>query len=412
MAGLMLADLGATVVKVEPPRGDPYRRFGKPYGDSSLLFKAANTNKTSVAIDLKSDEGRAALFELLTDADVLITNWRPSVAPKMGLTPERVRTDFPQLIWCRISGYGQDGPRSGLPAYDGIVQARSGSAISGTDAPLNTNNNVADKVSAMFAAQTITAALHQRERTGTGSICDMAMVDAMAYFYGADISAGHRVVGAEIDTDVAVQVLSDSNFATAQGYLTLAPVSGRQLRRAMESAARTVRPAAVGVRQSALQANGQVRSVRGDMHASRRTMASLWSVERTLASFERSLRPADKLASDLGRVLNKRISVKIGPIKPKGFTIRQVLEGPQKIAKKLLRPLEKLANKALQPIMKKIKVRLPVPKALTQFSNKLNRLPANLTPLSRSIDRISPSFDNGLTQRADRFTQLVKQRIR
>jgi crotonobetainyl-CoA:carnitine CoA-transferase CaiB-like acyl-CoA transferase len=236
MAGMMLADLGATVIKVEPPRGDPYRRFGKPYGDSSLLFKAANGNKTSVALDLKTDEGIAALFELLADADVLITNWRPAVAPKMGLTPERVRSEFPKLIWCRVSGYGQDGPRSDLPAYDGIVQARSGSAISGTDEPMNTNNNIADKVSAMLAAQTITAALHQRERTGTGSICDMAMVDAMAYFYGADISAGHRVVGAEPDTDIAVQVLSDSNFPTAEGYLTLAPVTGRQLRRSMESA--------------------------------------------------------------------------------------------------------------------------------------------------------------------------------
>ena len=236
MAGMMLADLGATVIKVEPPRGDPYRRFGKVYGDSSLLFKAANANKTSVALDLKSEDGIAALFDLLADADVLITNWRPAVAPKMGLTPERVRSEFPNLIWCRVSGYGQDGPRSDLPAYDGIVQARSGSAISGTESPVNTNNNVADKVSAMFAAQTITAALHQRERTGTGSICDMAMVDAMAYFYGADISAGHRIVDQAVDTDVAVQVLSDSNFPTAEGYLTLAPVSGRQIRRAMESA--------------------------------------------------------------------------------------------------------------------------------------------------------------------------------
>lgn len=236
LAGMMLADLGAAVVKVEPPRGDPYRRFGRPYGDSSLLFKAANTNKTSVSLDLKSDEGIAALFDLLGDADVLITNWRPSVAPKMGLTPERVRADFPNLIWCRVSGYGQDGPRSDLPAYDGIVQARSGAVVSGTTEPMNTNNNVADKVSAMFAAQTITAALHQRERTGTGSICDLAMVDAMAYFYGADISAGHRVVDAAPDDDVAVQVLSDSNFPTAEGYLTLAPVTGRQLRRAMESA--------------------------------------------------------------------------------------------------------------------------------------------------------------------------------
>lgn len=236
LASMMLADLGAEVIKVEPPRGDPYRRFGTPYGDSSLLFKATNANKVSVTLDLKSDEGIAALHELLADADVLITNWRPSVAPRMGLTAERVRQDYPQLIWCRVSGYGQDGPRADLPAYDGIVQARSGSALSGSSTPLNTNNNVADKVSAMFAAQTITAALHQRQRTGTGAVCDMAMVDAMAYFYGADISAGHRIEGQEPNGDVAIQVLSDSNFPTAEGHLTLAPVTGRQLRRAMESA--------------------------------------------------------------------------------------------------------------------------------------------------------------------------------
>ena len=238
MASMILADLGASVTKVEPPRGDPYRRFGRSYGDSSLLFKATNQNKTSVALDLKSDEGIADLFALLADADVLITNWRPSVAPKMGLTAERVRKDFPRLVWVRVSGYGQNGPRAELPAYDGIVQARSGSALSGTEEPMNTNNSIADKVSAMFAAQTITAALHQRERTGAGSVCDLAMVDALAYFYGADISAGHRIVGAEPDLVVGSTVLRDSTFETAEGYINLAPVTGRQLRRALEAAGR------------------------------------------------------------------------------------------------------------------------------------------------------------------------------
>lgn len=237
-ASMILADLGATVIKVEPPRGDPYRRFGRAYGDSSLLFKATNQNKSSVALDLKSEQGVAELFDLLSDADVLITNWRPSVAPKMGLTPERVREEFPRLIWARVSGYGQDGPRAELPAYDGIVQARSGAALSGTVEPMNTNNNIADKVSAMFAAQTITAALHQRERTGAGSICDLAMVDALAYFYGADISAGHRVVDTDPDLSVGRTVVSDPTFETAEGYLTLAPVTGRQIRRALEAAGR------------------------------------------------------------------------------------------------------------------------------------------------------------------------------
>jgi len=101
---------------------------------------------------------------------VLITNWRPGVAERMGLTAEQVREDFPQLVWVRVSGYGPDGPRAGLPAFDGIVQARSGAMVSGVETPINVNNAVADKVSAMFAAQTVTAALHQRVNTGTGVV--------------------------------------------------------------------------------------------------------------------------------------------------------------------------------------------------------------------------------------------------
>lgn len=234
--GMILADLGAEVIKVEPPRGDPYRRMGKAYGDSGLLFKATNQNKQSVTIDLKSEDGSARFFELLQDADILLTNWRPTVAPSLGITEERIRADFPNLIWVRVSGYGQHGPDSGLPAYDGIIQARSGSAVSNSDAPANVNNNVADKVSAMFAAQTATAAVVQRVASGTGSICDVAMVDAMAYFYGADISAGHRMVGREVDYGPAQASGNDATFATADGWLALAPVSGRQVRRAMEAA--------------------------------------------------------------------------------------------------------------------------------------------------------------------------------
>ena len=236
MAGLMMADLGADVIKVEPPRGDPYRRVGRSYGGSSLQFRAANQNKRNVVLDLKSDDGLAAFHELLRGADVLITNWRPAVAERMGLTAASVRADFPQLIWVRVSGYGPDGPRSELPAYDGIVQARSGSQLSGTAEPMNTNNNVADKVSAMFAAQTITAALHQRTRTGTGTVCDVAMVDAMAYFYGADIAAGHRIADTEPDLGVGDQAAGSLMLETAEGYLTLSPVSGAQLRRSLEAA--------------------------------------------------------------------------------------------------------------------------------------------------------------------------------
>lgn len=232
---MILADLGAEVIKIEPPRGDPYRRVGKQYGDSSLQFKATNQSKSSVTIDLKSEAGQAQLFDLLADADVLITNWRPSVAERMGLDPESVREQFPQLIWVRVSGYGQDGPREDLAAYDSIIQARSGIQVFGSESPINTNNNVADKVSAMFAAQTVTAALHQRARTGTGSVCDVAMVDVMAYFYGADASAGYRIAGAEPVEAIADALIAEFTYETAEGHIALSPVTGRQLRRALEA---------------------------------------------------------------------------------------------------------------------------------------------------------------------------------
>ncbi len=234
-AASTLADLGADVVKVEPPRGDPYRRFGPRHGDSSLLFRAANQNKRSVALDLKTDTGRAAFHRLLTDADVLITNWRPEASARIGLDPESVRADFPQLIWVRITGFGPDGPMGELPAFDSVIQARSGVMLSGSDSPVTANNIVADKVTAMAATQTALAALFERTTSGQGSVCDLAMIDALAHFYGADVTAGHRIPGEQPDQFVAEAMFRDTTLRTADSWILVVPVSGAQLRRALEA---------------------------------------------------------------------------------------------------------------------------------------------------------------------------------
>lgn len=234
-AAMMLADLGAEVTKVEPPRGDPYRRVGKTYGDASLEFKATNQNKTSTCLDLKTSAGFAELMNLLSTADVFISNWRPSVAESFGLIAERLLEDFPRLIWIRVSGYGQSGPQADLPAYDSIIQARSGYVLEGTDVPMQHNNNVADKVTAMFATQTAIAALLERSASGSGKVCDLAMVDALAYFYGADISAPYRAERVDL---TSVSRVSNPVFPTADGYIVVSPVSGRQLRRALEAVGR------------------------------------------------------------------------------------------------------------------------------------------------------------------------------
>lgn len=229
-AAMALADLGADVIKVEPPRGETYRHFGKAYGDSSLVYKAVNQNKQGRFINLKAPEGMDELKELLADADVFLTNWRPSVARGLGLTDELIRREFPQLVWVRVSGYGPTGPMADMPAYDGIVQGRSGIMRLDPGEPQTPSNLLADKVSAMTAAQTATAALLARHRTGQGSICDVSMLDALAYFAGADVSAGHRMADGTPDSSVLSQVRGGGPLPTADGWITLSPVTGKQLR--------------------------------------------------------------------------------------------------------------------------------------------------------------------------------------
>ncbi|MFW2380236.1 MAG: CaiB/BaiF CoA transferase family protein [Acidimicrobiales bacterium] len=232
-ATMILADLGAQVIKVEPPRGEAYRRLGEVFGESSLLFRGVNQNKDGVVLDLKDERGMARLSELLADADILLTNWRPGVAESLGLTEHKIRSEFPGLIWVRVSGYGQTGPKASQPAYDNVIHAQSGAMLAaGAEAGLfEANSNVADKVTAMTAAQTATAALLARTTAdGAGMVCDVSMVDANAYFYGADISTGHRIAGAEPDPFPARTSLGRTVFQTSDGWITLVPVTGRQLR--------------------------------------------------------------------------------------------------------------------------------------------------------------------------------------
>jgi crotonobetainyl-CoA:carnitine CoA-transferase CaiB-like acyl-CoA transferase len=234
-AGLALADLGAEVIKVEPPTGDPYRRFGPQDGDGGVIFRAGNRNKQSVAIDLTTADGRARLHGLLDEADVLITNWRPGVAEAFGLTSEAVTRRWPQLIWIRVSGYGQTGPMATLPAFDSIVQARVGFAAANGEQPRLSPSYIADKVTATFAAQSALAAIVQRGSIGRGCVVDLAMLDALAYFDTPDLFAGHQTPGVE-DGRVMSMLSAPRTLPTADGWIVLAPVSGQQIKRALVAA--------------------------------------------------------------------------------------------------------------------------------------------------------------------------------
>ena len=153
------------------------RRFGiRFHGDGTgMSFANLNRNKSGVTIDLKSAAGPDALRQLLEDADIFITNWRPAVAARLGLAD--LGDQYPRLIWIRVSGYGQDGPLAEFPAFDSIVQARTGIVAHNGETPTLVPGYLADKVTGMFAAQAALAALAQRESTGKGAVIDVSMLD-------------------------------------------------------------------------------------------------------------------------------------------------------------------------------------------------------------------------------------------
>ena len=179
---MLLADLGADVVKVERPgRGDDSRHWGPPFvGDTAAYFLAVNRNKRSLELDLRSPDGHEAASALVAKSDVVVENWRPGTSARLGLDAVTLRERHPRLVHCSISGFGSDGPpRAG---YDQIVQGMSGwMSLTGDGAgePIKAGVPVGDISAGMFAAHGIVAALFKRERTGEGSVVDVAMLDSL-----------------------------------------------------------------------------------------------------------------------------------------------------------------------------------------------------------------------------------------
>ncbi|MFC3751144.1 CaiB/BaiF CoA transferase family protein [Aquamicrobium ahrensii] len=178
----LLADLGAEIIKLEPPAGDDYRHIGPFKDGESALFTLNNRGKKSLALDLKKPAHLKLAQELAARVDVVVENFRPGVAARLGLGAEALRAANPRLIYCSISGFGQEGPFTDLPAYDLVVQAMSGlMASTGEEggAPLKTGESVADLIAGLFAGWSIMAALVQRNATGRGASLDVAMYDAL-----------------------------------------------------------------------------------------------------------------------------------------------------------------------------------------------------------------------------------------
>jgi crotonobetainyl-CoA:carnitine CoA-transferase CaiB-like acyl-CoA transferase len=180
--GMMLADLGADVIKVESPSGDPYRSYQG--GQFSPHFQAYNRNKRSIVLDMNTEQDRGLFDDLIRDADIYIQNFRPGTAERLGAGAQRLQQLNPRLIYCSISGFGSSGPYVDRPSYDSVAQALSGflSVVVDPDRPRFLGPALADAITGIYAAYGVLGALFERTRTNRGRSVEVSMLEAMAHF--------------------------------------------------------------------------------------------------------------------------------------------------------------------------------------------------------------------------------------
>ncbi len=198
LAAGMLVDQGADCVKVEQaPTGDVVRWLGSTVAGISAMFQAANRGKRSIVLDLRQADGLAILRDLVADADVLVQNFRPGVAERLGIAYDDIRSIRPDIVYADLTGFGPSGPYSHRRVYDTVIQAQSGLAASQTglndDQPKFLKQLVCDKVTAYTACQAITAALFARSRGAGGQHLELSMLDACIAFLFVD-GAEHEVI--------------------------------------------------------------------------------------------------------------------------------------------------------------------------------------------------------------------------
>jgi crotonobetainyl-CoA:carnitine CoA-transferase CaiB-like acyl-CoA transferase len=231
LATMFLADQGAKVIKIEPLGGDITRRSRQSIsasGEFSALFVSSNRGKRSLALDLKRPEAAKIMRKLIASSDVLVQNFRPGTMERLGFGEPALRDLNPRLIYVSISGVGESGPYARKRVYDPIIQGLSGFADLQADPktrrPQMIRTIVADKTTAIFAAQAVTAALFARERTGEGQHIRLAMLDTMIAYLWPEAMTQYTVVGREA-TAADPTARPDLIFETADGYITVGTIS-------------------------------------------------------------------------------------------------------------------------------------------------------------------------------------------
>lgn len=228
VAAMMLADQGAEVIKVEPLTGELVRHMAAPHNGVNPVFFSCNRGKKSIALDLKTEEGKKILLKLASEADVFMQNFRPGAIDRMGFGEEVIRKLNPKIIYVSISGFGNRGPYANSRVYDPVIQALSGAtdiqADRDTGRPKMFRIIIADKVTALTAAQAVAAALYAREKHGTAQHIELSMLDCMISFFWPEGMAG--IVFAENEIDVRkLQGSQDLIYKAKDKYITAGAVS-------------------------------------------------------------------------------------------------------------------------------------------------------------------------------------------
>ena len=228
VAAMMLADQGAEVIKVEPLNGELVRHMATPHNGVNPVFFSCNRGKKSIALDLKTEEGKKILLKLASEADVFMQNFRPGAIDRMGFGEEVIRKLNPKIIYVSISGFGNRGPYANSRVYDPVIQALSGAtdiqADRDTGRPKMFRIIIADKVTALTAAQAVAAALYAREKHGTAQHIELSMLDCMISFFWPEGMAG--IVFAENEIDVRkLQGSQDLIYKAKDKYITAGAVS-------------------------------------------------------------------------------------------------------------------------------------------------------------------------------------------
>jgi crotonobetainyl-CoA:carnitine CoA-transferase CaiB-like acyl-CoA transferase len=240
---MLLGDLGADVIKVEPPDGDPTRGYGPPFaGDQSTYFLAANRNKRDIRLDLKKEPGRDVLRRLIARSDVLVENFRPGGLARLGFPDAELERLNPRLVHLAITGYGPDGPDANLPGFDFVIQAAAGlmsitgDPEEGDGRPVKVGVAIADLAAGMLGAVAVLAALLARAESRQGQRIDLSVLEASVSWLANQATS--YLVGGVVPRRMGnhhPNITPYETFATADGEIAVAVGSERQWRRLCEA---------------------------------------------------------------------------------------------------------------------------------------------------------------------------------